>query len=220
MENIKSEQAVIALNGNLLSGPCFYKKVAAGSSLLIAADGGIKLYEQIEQDPHYLIGDFDSISPDLLDSLEKRGVRLEKYPVKKDKTDAELCLDYCKKLGYSEVVILAGLGGRLDQQLANIFLLEYSLEQQIMAKIKEEDIEIGLIDEHKKISGFQGWGLSLLPLDKKITNLTISGALYDTENLDLDRSMTRGISNQIKEDEVEITISQGRLIYIMQRNIK
>ncbi|MGM0419389.1 MAG: thiamine diphosphokinase [Bacillota bacterium] len=217
---MKSKQAVIALNGSLLSAPGFYEEIAERSSLLIAADGGIKLYEQIEKDPHYLIGDFDSISPDLLDSLEKRGVKLEKYPVKKDKTDAELCLDYCKKLGYSKVVILAGLGGRLDQQLANIFLLEYSLEQQIMAKIKEEDIEIGLIDEYKKISGFQGWGLSLLPLDKKITNLTISGALYDTENLDLDRSMTRGISNQIKEDEVEITISQGRLIYILQRNIK
>ncbi|MFN2363931.1 MAG: thiamine diphosphokinase, partial [Halarsenatibacteraceae bacterium] len=163
----------------------------------------------------YIIGDFDSLSETELDFWKERKVTLEQYPVDKDKTDGELAIDYCYNLNCNKIIILGGLGGRFDQQLANIYLLEYSLNLEIEALIKEAGLEVGIIEESKEISGYNGWHLSLLPLDKEVKGVSISGTKYDTEGLDLLRSYTRGISNRVIQDNFMVTVGEGRLIYIL-----
>ncbi len=140
---------------------------------------------------------------------------LERYPVDKDKTDGELSIDYCNRLECDTIILLGSMGGRFDQQLANIYLLEYSLNLNIDAVIKEKGLEIGIIEKSKEISGYQGWHLSLLPLDKKVENISLSGTKYDIEGLDLLRSYTRGISNRVVGDVFKIKVGKGRLIYIL-----
>ncbi|MFW5789650.1 MAG: thiamine diphosphokinase [Bacillota bacterium] len=208
-------QAVVVLNGNFNSSDQFYKDIIIKSDILLAADGGARLYKDLGINPGYIIGDFDSLSETELDFWKKRKVTLEKYPVDKDKTDGELAIDYSHKLDCNKIIILGGLGGRFDQQLANIYLLEYSLNLGIEAFIKEENLEIGIIEESKEISGYKDWNLSLLPLDKNVRNISISGTKYDIEGLDLLRSYTRGISNRVVEDIFKITVGEGRLIYIL-----
>jgi len=208
-------QAVVVLNGNFSSSDQFYKEIISESDIMLAADGGARLYEDLGIDPEYIIGDFDSLSKAELDFWKKRKVTLEQYPVDKDKTDGELAIDYCYNLNCNKIIILGGLGGRFDQQLANIYLLEYSLNLEIDALIKEAGLEIGIIEEGKEVSGHNGWHLSLLPLDKEVKNVSIYGTKYDTEGLDLLRSYTRGISNRVSKDNFMVTVGEGRLIYIL-----
>ena len=46
-----------------------------------------------------------------------------RYPVEKDETDLELSLDFALGEGVREILILAPFGGRLDQTLGNLSLL-------------------------------------------------------------------------------------------------
>lgn len=208
-------QAVVVLNGNFSSSDQFYKDIITESEIMLAADGGASLYKNLGIDPGYIIGDFDSLSETELEFWENKNISLKQYPVDKDKTDGELAIDLCYNLDCNEIIILGGLGGRFDQQLANIYLLEYSLNLKIDALIKEAGLEIGIIEASKEISGYKGWHLSLLPLDKEVKNIAISGTKYDIEGLDLLRSYTRGISNRVVEDSFLVTVGEGRLIYIL-----
>ena len=54
-----------------------------------------------------------------------------KYPVEKDQTDSEIAVDYCQKNNFTEIYLTAALGGRIDQQLANLNLLEYIFELKV-----------------------------------------------------------------------------------------
>ena len=208
-------QAVVVLNGDFNSPDQFYKDIINGSDIRLAADGGARLFESLGIDPGYIIGDFDSLTEAELDFWKERQVTLERYPVDKDKTDGELSIDYCNRLECDTIILLGSMGGRFDQQLANIYLLEYSLNLNIDAVIKEKGLEIGIIEKSKEISGYQGWHLSLLPLDKKVENISLCGTKYDIEGLDLLRSYTRGISNRVVGDVFKIKVGKGRLIYIL-----
>ncbi|MFN2364355.1 MAG: thiamine diphosphokinase, partial [Halarsenatibacteraceae bacterium] len=88
-------QAVVVLNGNFSSSDQFYKEIISRSDIMLAADGGARLYKDLGIDPGYIIGDFDSLSETELDFWKERKVTLEQYPVDKDKTDGELAIDYC-----------------------------------------------------------------------------------------------------------------------------
>ena len=55
--------------------------------------------------------------------MEAAGVRFEVHPSRKDETDLELALQLAIAEGANDIEILAMLGGRLDQSLANLLLL-------------------------------------------------------------------------------------------------
>ena len=74
--------------------------------------------------PARVIGDFDSLSGAELLALEQDGAHLERHPAHKDETDLELALLYAARTDPTgEITILGGLGGRLDQTIANVMLL-------------------------------------------------------------------------------------------------
>lgn len=59
---------------------------------IIAADGGAAHCAALDILPVILLGDFDSIDPALLQSMEDKGVDSQRFDAKKDETDLELAL--------------------------------------------------------------------------------------------------------------------------------
>ena len=75
-------------------------------------------------EPELVIGDLDLLEAGEIEEFKKNSqVRVEQYPVHKDETDLESAVETVVKQGYTTILILAALGGRLDMTLANIFLL-------------------------------------------------------------------------------------------------
>lgn len=89
-------------------------------SLMIAVDKGIDKAAFINTGVHLWIGDFDSsrhleVNPDLY------GEKVP-YPEDKDEIDTELAISMAVEWGVEEILILGGIGGRLDHQTALLFL--------------------------------------------------------------------------------------------------
>ena len=168
--------------------------------------------------PDVIIGDFDSLTETQYQRYEKLGAKIIKYPVEKDETDGELALQYCQERGFNNIIIIGFAGGRLDQQLANIFLLEYAFRKGITALIKEPGLEMGIIEKEKVFLQKIGAGLSLIPLDEKVFGVTITGCKYSLESGSLLRYKTRGISNIIEQGKAVITVENGLLLYVLNQS--
>ena len=103
---------------NIVSGGClgnqsfFQEKIARmGNCLIICCDGGARYFQYLRIKPDVIIGDMDSIDPALLASYSTSGIKIIKYPAKKDFTDTELALDYALSLK-PEADIYLGRSGR------------------------------------------------------------------------------------------------------------
>ena len=184
-----TKKAVIALNGELNGSKEEYKKIIGEKDILfVAADGGALLLESIGFLPDVIIGDFDSLTEGQYQHYEKMGAKIIKYPIEKDETDGELALQYCRGRGLNNIIIIGFAGGRLDQQLANIFLLEYAFRNGMTAFVKEPGLEMGIIKKEKVFFQKIGTGFSLIPLDEKVSGVTITGCKYLLEAGSLLRS--------------------------------
>ena len=90
---------------------------------IICADGGTRHAVTLAVQPDLIIGDMDSLEKGQLEKLQKSGVSIELYPRDKNETDLELAINRAIELKPTQIIIIAALGGRLDQTLANITLL-------------------------------------------------------------------------------------------------
>jgi thiamine pyrophosphokinase len=211
---------VIALNGQLKAKKKNYiNLICRKDPFFIAADGGANLLRALGFLPDIIIGDLDSLSKKEVLGYQENDVEILKYPAEKNETDGELALKYCSDHGFDKITIIGATGERLDQQLANIFLLEYALEKNINAIIREPGLEIGIVNKNKIIKNKREWGLSLIPLDFTVKSVTITGCKYNVKSKSLKRYQTRGISNVIKKNTVKISHGKGRLLYILDKNM-
>lgn len=183
---------------------------------IIAVDGGANNTRKVDLLPDLVLGDLDSITEKNKDYYSQNNVDLLKYPVEKDQTDSEIAVDYCLTHDITKIYLMAALGGRIDQQLGNLNLLEYINELNLEAKILSKKIEIALIKNRHKFINKKGYRLSLIPQSKKVEGVTIRGCKYNLENQDIKRSKSRGISNLIKKDQAEVSLENGLLIYVLE----
>ena len=215
-----AEIAIIALNGELDTEKSEYKNMFKNiKGSYIAADGGALLLQKLEIEPDLVIGDLDSLTKEGIANFKMKNITLKKYPSDKNETDGELAVNYCIENNYEKIILTFALGGRCDQQLANIFLLEYAQKKGVTAVIKEGNKEIGLVNKEKIIKNKVDWGLSLIPLDSLVEKVNISGCKYNLDSYDLRRSKSRGISNLIKKEKAIISHSTGNLLYILNKDM-
>lgn len=110
--------------------------------------------------PHIIIGDFDSIRPDVKQYYDERGVRLF-FNKDQDTSDLEKCVYYVfensesltqneKKdspknvlmrdnFSYTKLIVLGAFGGRIDQTLSSIHIL-YKMNIFFTEKCRENEI--------------------------------------------------------------------------------
>jgi len=199
------KRAVIFVNGNL-SDVSQAKKIIKKEDFLIAVDGGVNYIKKLGLKPKIIIGDMDSIKPELLKKYKSI-----KYPRKKDKTDFELAVDYCLENKFKEIIIFGILGDRIDHLLANIFLITKIQTQnpKIKIKILEGKKEIYILNKEITIKGKIGDEVSIIPVSEKLEGVTTEGLYYRLIDNTLSFGSTRGVSNVMNKKIVKITIKKG-----------
>ncbi len=182
---------------------------------LIAADSGCERLRGYGLCPHVVIGDMDSLD------IEKAKAMFPsaKYillPVEKDYTDTKECLDYAIDEGFDDIVIIGGLGGRLDHTLANINLLAYAAKKGVDLEIVDGKNHATYIKnssvEVLKRRGFKY--LSLIPVSEKLSGVCMSGVKYPLENAEVCRDDAITVSNEIVGEKAVISVGAGEAVVI------
>ncbi len=206
-------RAILFANGNLETSPLSLNS----TDLIIAADGGAKHCLQHGIWPAYVVGDFDSLDAGEVEELTGRGVRLIRYPTRKDFTDLELALQHIgnmkrkEGLPIEEVMIFAALGSRWDQTIGNLLLASSFTAAPVCIIHGVQEIRFLHSGETLEITGSAGDTVSILSLSERAEGITTQGLEYPLHDEDLFWGSTRGISNVLTQRVAEIKLKEGRL---------
>ncbi|GIV62979.1 MAG: thiamine pyrophosphokinase [Bellilinea sp.] len=209
-------RAVIFANGELADGAAVQRWLRP-DDFLIAADGGLHHLRALGLQPHLVIGDLDSLSADEVAALQQAGVQVQQHPAEKDETDLELAIQYALQQGFKQMRVVAALGGRLDQTLANLALLEMPGLEGVDIRLDDGREEILIIRDQAVVEGQPGDTVSLLAMNECTKGIVTSGLKYALNHETLCPNRTRGISNEMTGERAEIRLLTGRLLCMHTR---
>ncbi len=192
---------------------------------VIAVDGGMEHCRRLGVEPDLYIGDFDSLSVALQAELKQIEVREPKRVIRlqpeKDDTDMLAACKAALERGFTDFVIYAATGGRLDHTLANIQCLLYLKRHGADGTIVDAENRITVIENETVIlpSGITGM-VSLFAMGDTAKGVTLEGLKYPLQEYTVTNDFPIGISNEFTGEEVNITVRDGALAVIIQENIK
>ena len=210
------QRIIIFANGNL---PDLEKTRALlqKDDYILCADGGTRHALALGLTPKLVIGDMDSIQKDHWQKLEKTGVAIELFPRDKNETDLELAITRAIELKPTEIIVIAALGGRLDQTLANIALLSDVQLATFDVRLDDGVEEIFFCRSQVQIHGRSGDVVSLIPWGNPVHGIQTQNLKWSLNNETLYPEKTRGISNEMLSDVATVEINSGLLLVIHQR---
>jgi len=189
----------------------------AASAAVIAADGGSKHLWRLDHLPDAVIGDMDSLPPQVRQWLAAANVPLVVAPVHKDETDLELALLHAAAHYDEEILIFAAFGGRLDQTLANILLLTHPTLVQRQIELLTPHERAWLVTAETEIHGEIGDTVSLIPLGGEVLVRHTRGLLWSLTDEILAFGPARGVSNEMTAAMAHVSVDSGTLLCIHTR---
>jgi len=211
------KECIILLNGPEFNRENFLKHIKNKPCFIIAADGGINHIKDIKTDVDLHIGDMDSSN--LPSNSSVRVIKKETYPVKKDFSDYFLALEKAVEFGYDDIVVYGACGGRIDHFLSNYeTTVSYANKNSlniVFSGIKEE-----IYFRYSPLCLYlkPDTTFSVYSGTESIKNLTIKGAEYETEKIEIRRDVPLGLSN-VSRGETSIEFSDGIAVIIVNRGL-
>lgn len=189
--------------------------LAAGADLVVAADGGAAIALIHGVRPDVVVGDMDSVTPEVLDALDKDAVELVRFPSRKDETDLELALLEAIRQGADDITIVGALGGRVDHTLGNIYLLNMPELKRLRVRLVDGDEEVFVIRDEAEWRGRAGDTVSLIPLTPEVAGIETRGLEYPLRRESLFMGPGRGISNRMLGDVAGVSVAAGILLAVV-----
>lgn len=185
----------------------------------VIVDGGMNHFRNLKSEKierpiiDLFIGDMDSAS-DINYSLDSTKIRINKEIVldkNKDYSDYHFALMEMEKLGIEDIVVFAGIGGRIDHfmsiyESSILFCSKFNLSISLVGSDEfiffrnksfdlKRDIDLftinnSIIESNNTVSIFSG--------TEKVTNLSLAeGFKFKVDNFSLERNNPIGLSNVI-----------------------
>jgi thiamine pyrophosphokinase len=202
------EFACVFCNG-ILGNPKAAMEFARNAGLLLSANGGSAHLLRLDIEPHAVIGDMDSLPPGIWP-----GTSRVEYPAEKDRTDAELAVEYALKEGYKKVWMIAATGGRLDHTLGNVAIAIRYPGQVFLLDGDSVVCAVAANQEYAPVTKI-GSVVSLIPIGSDAPVVTTSGLKYPLNGQPLMHA-THGVSNVAITDEIMIRVQEGCVLVISQ----
>lgn len=205
------KKACVFCNG-YLKNPAKAKRAVKNCDLLIAADGGARYFLDMGLAPQVIIGDMDSINLDLWKN--KPDIKHIRYPADKDKSDAELAVEYALAQGCMQIILIAANGGRLDHTFGNIAL---AAAHPGRVAILDGTATLVAVDKTEKciLHGKIGTVVSLIPYNSNKITVRTNGLKYSLQDECL-KAVTHGLSNELSQPQACICVSNGILIVYIE----
>ncbi len=193
------------------------RTILRSDDFIICADGGTRHALALNVLPNLVIGDMDSVESHEWKRLEEENVPVELFPRDKNETDLELALNSALQLSPSEIIIMAALGGRIDQTLANITLLANLELSTFNIKLDDGVEQIFFCRDRAQVRGGSGDIVSLIPWGGPVHRVRTENLKWQLNAETLYPEKTRGISNEMTSETAFVTIESGLLLVIHDR---
>lgn len=206
---------VIFANGNLTEPNSLRQRLRADDRIF-CADGGTAHTLALGLTPEAIIGDLDSLSPDLIAQMAAAGIAIYRHPVRKDQSDLELALQLAAAEQPDEILLVTALGGRLDQMLANIFLLTRPEYDSVQLTLVDGPQWARVLRPHQTltVTGQPGDTLSLVPLTPTVEQVNLTGVEWPLIEATLTFGSTWSISNTLTASQATIQIGEGLVLVV------
>jgi len=208
-----SEEIVVVVAGGEAPHREALRAIPAGTPV-IAADSGLEHARELGLEVTIAVGDFDSASPEAVAAAEASGTRIERHPAEKDATDLELALDAAFELGPRRVVVLAGIGDRLDHLLSAFLLLGAPRYAGVELDAHIGRARVHVVRDERTLSGAPGELLSLFALHGPAREVRTDGLAYPLDGETLEPGSSRGVSNVFATEIATISIESGVLLVV------
>lgn len=186
--------------------------------LLICADGGANYAALSGRMPNLLIGDLDSVTPEVFNQCENAGCVIQRYPCEKDETDLELALicaeEQARLVGERDIWLYGGTGKRIDHFMGNIALMIAYAKKGYRIRLVDPEHEIWILQSKEVIVGSIGQELSLVALSEWAV-VTTEGLYYPLQRGMLMQDSPRGLSNVFLEAQVVVLVHEGTVMVVL-----
>lgn len=189
----------------------FYKQYLTGHETILCADGGANHAYRMGVVPEIIIGDMDSILPEVKEYFAKRKVTFKKFPRRKDFTDTQLVLTKAAEMGASEIILLGTLGRRLDHTLSNLYGGIEMAQRGIKISHLSPRLAVYLVNKEIEIVGRAGDLVSVLSLTEQAHGVTVQGFDYPLDHVVLEQKVPYAISNVLSGNRGMISVDEGVL---------
>ena len=173
---------------------------------IIGVDSGAMHLFNRSITPTTVLGDLDSIESSLLKKIKTMDIELINYETDKDKTDFELSLNNIDNPNEKNIYLIGGEGGEIDH-LFSIFslIINYEFAENLTWFYKDKTI---IFKTNVSIKMELGSNFSIIPITQ-LESLTITGAKWDVNKIDVKPGSTKTLRNISISDEVTINCEDG-----------
>ena len=221
---------------------------------MIVVDGALAFWDKVEKNTEiqchfdHLVGDFDTISPNILKNyLEREDIEVHRFNPEKDYTDTDIALklairlaengketdaeDDCaahhkeKKIenimnAHPEIWLLGATGTRADHMLANMQLLAQTKAAGVDGIIVDKNNKIRLLEGSYTLKKKDQFGdfVSLIPITQALKGVTLRGFKYPLEGYTTHFGESLCVSNELEAEEGFINIEEGMAFLIESRD--
>ena len=173
---------------------------------IIGVDSGAMHLFNRSITPTTVLGDLDSIESSLLKKIKTMDIDLINYETDKDKTDFELSLNNIDNPNEKNIYLIGGEGGEIDH-LFSIFslIINYEFAENLTWFYKDKTI---IFKTNVSIKMELGSNFSIIPITQ-LESLTIIGAKWDVNKIDVKPGSTKTLRNISISNEVTINCEDG-----------
>ncbi len=199
----------VVISGGRLADAADAAASVMKDDMVICADSGYLHALAMGLKPQAVLGDFDSVERDAVVCET-----IISYPAHKDQTDTELCVRYAIARGCDEILLLGATGGRIDHELANVFLLKLISDAGKKGSIYDGVSYVFLVADELILTGDVGDILSVIPVTAQVVGITTRGLAYPLDNACMAFGPALGISNVFSESRAEVKIKEGLALVV------
>lgn len=189
---------------------------------VIAVDKGLVACHKMGCKVNCILGDFDSVDPEVLQIYKEAAgsYEIKTLNPEKDMTDTEDAIMVAMEQGATEIELLGATGTRIDHMLANINLLMKPLKNSVKACILDKNNRIYIRNNNFTITKGEVLGtyVSFIPLTSEVSGVTLTGFKYPLTNHTLTIGNSLGVSNEIVAEKANVELQNGVLIVIESRD--
>lgn len=190
---------------------------SAATATVVAVDSGLHRARSLGLGVDVVVGDMDSVRPDLLEAAAAAGARIVRHPEVKDHTDVALALSWVSSQDMDAALVVGSQLGRLDHLLATTLVLgapEHAA-LDIEAWMGPARLHVVHPGRAAALAGDPGELVSLFALGGRALGVTTAGLLYPLHDDVLVPGSTRGTSNELALPTASVSVDRGAVLAVL-----